>query len=82
MGMQENHHSQDDRPGAGLGPVARRTVAAVAAVVFAATLVTLNAGRGRVGLSLGGLILSAAAAAVVAGLVGVGLTAKGELTRR
>ncbi len=64
------------------GAAARRAVGAVAAVVFAATLVTLNAGRGRVTLSLGDLILSAAAAGVLALLVGVGLTARHELTRR
>ena len=72
--------ARDDRP-VHARPAVRRTVAAVAGVVVATTLVALNAGRGRVELSLGDLILSAATGAVAAGLVVVALTVRDELAR-
>ena len=72
--------ARDDRP-VHARPAVRPTVAAVAGVVVATTLVALNAGRGRVELSLGDLILSAATGAVAAGLVVVALTVRDELAR-
>ena len=79
-GRAEGARTADGAPFHGARPDGR-LLAAVAAVVFAATLVALNAGRGRVELSLGDLILSAATGAVVAGLVVVGLTVRDELAR-
>lgn len=75
-GTQVRHDATDPD-----GTTLRRAVAVVAGLVFAATLVTLNAGRGRVELALGDLILSAATGAVMAGLVVVGLTVRDELRR-